>query len=146
MNSTCSVCFKEFCVPSHRALIAKYCSRQCYYQSRRVGHASKSQCKKCNRTFYHCPSKKRTFCSNKCRGLASRKESVKHPTGLRRWMSRRRQMNKCENCGYSDEPKILGIHHKDFDSRNNALSNLKLLCPNCHSLLHLRHTVQVIKH
>ena len=44
---------------------------------------------------------------------------------------------KCENCGLSEwmgEKIALEVHHKDGDSLNNELSNLQLLCPNCHSL------------
>lgn len=43
----------------------------------------------------------------------------------------------CENCGLSEwmeRPILLEVHHMDGDSLNNDLSNLQLLCPNCHSL------------
>lgn len=43
----------------------------------------------------------------------------------------------CENCGYNEYPGILQIHHKDRNRRNNQLSNLELLCPNCHEVTHL---------
>lgn len=42
---------------------------------------------------------------------------------------------KCERCGLD---KWLGkeipveIHHKDGDKLNNVISNLEVLCPNCH--------------
>lgn len=42
----------------------------------------------------------------------------------------------CEVCGSSDhmgKPLVLQIHHKDGNPKNNAVSNLQLLCPNCHS-------------
>ena len=45
--------------------------------------------------------------------------------------------HKCENCGLSEwmgKKIALEVHHKDGDSLNNELSNLQLLCPNCHSL------------
>lgn len=38
---------------------------------------------------------------------------------------------KCERCGYS-KLEILHVHHKDRDRDNNDLSNLELICPNCH--------------
>lgn len=38
---------------------------------------------------------------------------------------------ECEICGYN-KIEILHIHHKDRNRKNNALSNLKLICPNCH--------------
>ena len=43
---------------------------------------------------------------------------------------------KCENCGLEEwlgQPINLEIHHIDGDRLNNDLSNLILLCPNCHS-------------
>ena len=46
---------------------------------------------------------------------------------------------KCELCGWSSRniktDKIpIQCHHIDGDYSNNALNNLQLLCPNCHSL------------
>lgn len=44
--------------------------------------------------------------------------------------------HKCECCGLSEwmgKPITLEVHHTDGDSLNNELSNLQLLCPNCHS-------------
>ena len=44
---------------------------------------------------------------------------------------------KCEICGVSEwQGKILPLelHHKDRDHYNNELSNLQILCPNCHSI------------
>ena len=37
----------------------------------------------------------------------------------------------CERCGYSKK-EILHLHHKDRNRSNNDLSNLELICPNCH--------------
>jgi hypothetical protein len=47
--------------------------------------------------------------------------------------------NKCMECGWdkinSTSGKIpIELEHIDGDSSNNNLDNLKLLCPNCHSL------------
>ncbi len=44
--------------------------------------------------------------------------------------------HKCERCGFSSDPAILHIHHKDRNRRNNAESNLEILCPNCHETEH----------
>lgn len=44
--------------------------------------------------------------------------------------------NKCSCCGLKDwlgKDLALELHHKDGDNKNNALNNLCLLCPNCHS-------------
>lgn len=44
---------------------------------------------------------------------------------------------KCECCGLSEwlgKDIALEVHHIDGDGLNNALSNLQILCPNCHSM------------
>lgn len=44
--------------------------------------------------------------------------------------------NKCECCGISEwNGKAINcqLHHIDGDETNNELSNLQMLCPNCHS-------------
>lgn len=43
---------------------------------------------------------------------------------------------KCEVCGLTEwngKSISLELHHMDGDRRNNELSNLQILCPNCHS-------------
>lgn len=42
----------------------------------------------------------------------------------------------CDLCGYNEHIDSLVIHHKDMDRRNNAASNLKVICANCHVRLH----------
>ena len=37
----------------------------------------------------------------------------------------------CERCRY-DKSEILQAHHKDRNTSNNSISNLELVCPNCH--------------
>ena len=39
----------------------------------------------------------------------------------------------CNRCGYD---KFVVVHHKDRNHSNNDLSNLEILCPNCHALEH----------
>jgi len=44
--------------------------------------------------------------------------------------------HKCEICEITEwlgEPTPLELHHIDGDRFNNELSNLQILCPNCHS-------------
>lgn len=47
------------------------------------------------------------------------------------------RFERCESCGgydhWNNKPLVLQMHHKDGDTRNNAISNLQMLCPNCHS-------------
>jgi predicted HNH restriction endonuclease len=46
---------------------------------------------------------------------------------------------KCELCGWNKINTVTGkipleVHHSDGNSENNKEENLKLICPNCHSL------------
>lgn len=70
------------------------------------------------------------------------KEDVFIPDGLpstkalRFYLEKERPW-KCEQCGISEwqgKELPLQIHHIDGNHRNNVESNLKILCPNCHSI------------
>jgi 5-methylcytosine-specific restriction endonuclease McrA len=57
--------------------------------------------------------------------------------------SRRRELlesiKKCQRCGFMPEATIqLELHHIDRNNRNNDLSNLELICANCHRLEHIK--------
>jgi Zn finger protein HypA/HybF involved in hydrogenase expression len=45
--------------------------------------------------------------------------------------------NVCSKCGqlplWNNEPLVLELDHIDGDHTNNELSNLRILCPHCHS-------------
>ena len=45
--------------------------------------------------------------------------------------------NKCSECGleseWNEKPIVLEIDHKNGDRYDNRISNLRVLCPNCHS-------------
>ncbi len=63
-------------------------------------------------------------------GLTNRK--------IRRWFMEKHD-GKCSECGWSKVNPTTGtiplaLDHIDGDSKNNKPDNLRLLCPNCHSL------------
>ena len=65
------------------------------------------------------------------------KGSIANSNSLRRRLLRERVLEPvCGTCGLSkwlDRPIPLELDHIDGDSENNELSNLRLLCPNCHA-------------
>jgi hypothetical protein len=58
--------------------------------------------------------------------------------GLRRQYLLRRANFKCSKCGFDKRrpcgTTILEIDHIDGNHQNNSITNLQVLCPNCHAL------------
>jgi hypothetical protein len=90
-----------------------------------------------------------TYCSNICQGQYVKKSkekewladcsSYKSLPGSIRITLLEKANYKCSQCGWGERNihtgKIpLEIDHIDGDSENNAPTNLRVLCPNCHSL------------
>lgn len=83
------------------------------------------------------------FCSRKCKDLAQRIESGifkihRYGTGefSYREIAFRTYPKKCVRCGYDEYECSLRIHHKDRNRSNNCVSNLEVLCANCHDVVH----------
>lgn len=135
---SCKECGSEFRVIDFRAKTARYCSRPCYYKAmKRVGLVVMT-CAHCRKSFRRPPSraKGRPCCSVECRGLLHRKTQPAAATSARDWMERRGALSRCERCAYDEHPEILVVHHRDRNRGHNDVSNLEVLCPNCHALEH----------
>ena len=110
-------------------------------------------CKVCSKSFDTYESHKRKYCSVKCQnderyfvfiekwknnevdGMRGKTATSHH---IRRYLFEKYN-NCCSECGWSKvnptTQKIpLELEHIDGDFTNNKEKNLKLLCPNCHSL------------
>lgn len=72
----------------------------------------------------------------------SKNEQLKNWSDYARSGSVRKQLikqlgNKCQECGITEwrnHPLSIEMDHIDGDRTNNNVTNLKLLCPNCHSI------------
>lgn len=83
--------------------------------------------------------KSQTTCSYSCASKVYRSGS-RHPNytdGSSNYRIKALQYyeNKCCKCGYSNID-ALEVHHIDKNRKNNEISNLEILCANCHVLTH----------
>ena len=90
------------------------------------------------------------YCSRKCMGLHKTEIEINHwknnfinitklPRGVRKYLIEQSN-NKCSICGwgevnqYSGNPALI-VDHIDGNSEHNSPDNLRVICPNCDSLL-----------
>lgn len=132
----------------------RFCSRSCsasYNNSKRPRRRVSWVCLNCGKELN---KHEYTYCSIKCHreyeekvnleNWKSGKDSGGHEgygslkPFVRRFVFERAQY-KCEKCGWSEHNPFTGklaleIDHINGDSSNNRPENLRVLCPNCHSL------------
>lgn len=138
--ANCAECGAVFYHISSRANKAKYCSPQCYHKAMHKKGTVQYSCAHCGVAFMDSPSTKRKYCSKACVNKTRKSEWKPDFSTVRKNMLVRGMLTKCTRCGYAEHPEILGVHHKDRNRKNNALANLEVLCPNCHSIEHGKHT------
>ena len=138
--SSCEECGSKFTHIASRANKAKYCSQKCYHKAMNRKGTVEYKCQHCGKNFLDAPSHKRKYCSKACVNKSAKETFKPKFTTVRKAMLTRGLLNKCERCGFDEFPQILGVHHKDRDRNNNDMTNLEVLCPNCHSIEHMKHT------
>lgn len=115
-----------------------FCSKKCFHESRNT--SIKLRCYKCDKKILKKFSEvkdsktRRFFCSHKCSAEVTLNSKVEISKEYRETAFRLLE-HKCCNCGY-DIKEALEVHHKDKDRNNNHISNLAMVCANCHTLIH----------
>lgn len=120
-----------------------YCNHSCSASYSNKKRAVKNNCINCNNEI----NKNRKFCSSRCQSQNKRSiifEKIKNGDitfGERNYKNYLIYTfgEKCMECGWDKVHLKTGkvpiqLEHVDGNSSNNSLENLKLLCPNCHSL------------
>jgi hypothetical protein len=112
-----------------------------------------AKCVGCSKEFSYNPSQKNgIYCSNKCqmkyqqnlyvdgwlRGVNSGGTGFELSKHIRNYLIEQSD-NKCSQCGWNEINPHTGniplqIDHIDGDPHNHSAGNLRVLCPNCHSL------------
>src|SRR4030066_1211949 len=146
----CKICRSKFYAKPRHIKIGwgKYCSNKCKFRAQKNGRVVK--CANCSKNIYRTPiesSKSKSglfFCSKSCHAVWANKNTrtgrnnpnwVTGVSTYRKLLTRNLGELKCKYCGFSDQ-RVLVVHHKDGNRSNNKLTNLTLLCRNCHCLMH----------
>jgi len=147
---TCKVCKKKFSTkPSQlKRGWGKFCSTKCQYKASLKGKFVR--CNVCGKKIWRRPKQLKHsksgkfFCNKSC--FMSWKNQVllvgkNHPQWKsgefagRGILERHNKIMVCAHCGISDK-RVLAVHHKNGNKKNNKITNLIWLCQNCHHLVH----------
>lgn len=157
----CLFCSKEFNATQKELNrgFGKFCSRKCSggYKHSLPSKAPTTEivCAYCKETFpireshlrKHNSRSGLRFCNRLCKELGQSLEgNIKaiQPShfglGCGKYSYRDKALkiypHRCNRCGYDKYVGILKVHHKDRNRNHNNITNLELLCPNCHDLEH----------
>ena len=151
MKANCQVCQTEFYAKPYFVRLgqAKFCSRKCSAIDQKRGKAVK--CSTCEKEIWRTPKdfdrskSKLFFCNKTCQTIwrNSYFSGENHAnwnggeSSYREVMKRTGNPKVCADCGNKDE-RVIVVHHKDRNRKNNKPDNLKWLCRNCHCLEHLK--------
>lgn len=149
----CMICGKKYILRNNRPN-SKCCSRECY--KKQPTTQVLVTCAVCSKQVYKKKSRiesskhKIFFCTRKCKDFGQSlkggiKEIQPQHFGTKPEYKKYREQFiesikgqdlKCKRCGYNEFQSCIHIHHIDRNRENNDLSNLIMLCANCHFGLH----------
>ena len=131
---------------------AKFCGRSCSrkYAAEKSAPEPNVKCAYCSKPFYKNKTKQRNsksglfFCCREHKDIAQRIGGIKEihlphyndGNSHYRKVAIRIKGERCERCGYDDHSAAIVVHHKDHNRSNNDISNLEVLCANCHAIEH----------
>lgn len=152
----CGQCGTRVWIIPARAASFKYCSQKCRATACHAGRLGaysnpRTVTCHCGVQFVAAGPQPAKYCSLGCKRVVVNERRRKGSRTMPEWsliegrrdrtvkgkLHRRGLMNRCTECGYDAEPRILEAHHMDGDHTNNRMENLTALCPNCHALAHL---------
>ena len=148
-NSKCKICGKIFYIkPFHKKKgWGIYCSKNCQNEGQKTGEfISCDTCRKerwqTPREIKHSKSGK-FFCGKSCQTIWRNRfySEENHPfwrggENIYRLILKRKGVKQiCKGCGFKDK-RVIIVHHRDRNRKNNKLGNLVWLCHNCHYLAH----------
>ena len=116
-----------------------FCSSICFNKQNRKPHS----CPTCGKELLSGTNKTccSRSCSNKARvGIKYKRDKATYVNDMPtyRTMLINERDASCELCGYKEHPQILVVHHilERKNGGTNDITNLQLICPNCHALQH----------
>ena len=146
---SCKVCSKKFKTKPYfvRQGWGKYCSKKCHFSGLKTGSIKK--CDMCGKEVYRAPrmierSKSgKYFCNKSCQTLwrnqlyigENHSNYTDGKASYRSVLSRAGVKKYCRLCKTKDF-RVIAVHHKDKNRKNNSIENLVYLCHNCHHLVH----------
>lgn len=147
-ESSCTVCTSIFVKQTRQLNKWGTCCIGC--TSIAKGNTIECICAHCKESFAKPLSKfsavksEKHFCSRVCKDTAQSYMIEIQPnhygTGKSNYRDRAliEYGYKCQRCNYSTSIEALVVHHKDHNRANNTISNLEVLCANCHSIHHYK--------
>lgn len=136
ITKICKRCEKTFeaDIREHNRGNAHYCSLKCANVGRVFDQKHDKLCRHCGKGF-QTASPNASYCSTSCKQKSYRLKSKVEGTNMK-YLYKDLQHTPCQICGWKES--IRDIHHIIPVSKGgkNLLSNLIVICPNHHRMIH----------